>query len=162
MLCLIFVFYQDLLYRAIYWFCFPLLALLMFGLKYMLVGLEQTLVDTAYSLTFLMLQLIVLWGYFSLKKKKAINLTGDYLGWGDILFLVAIAFYLAPGTYVVFYVFSLVLVLLYAVLGSFFTKKVQNPHIPLAGLQAALLVLLAVIDEISSKFMLYDDSWLFF
>jgi hypothetical protein len=160
--CLGFIFYQDLLYRAVYWLCFLVLAILMFSLKYKLCGLGKALVHTGYGLSFLTFQLFILWIYFSIKRKKVISVTGDYLGWGDILFLVAIAFYLSPGNYIVFYVVSLIVVLIYTLTATLLSNKERNPHIPLAGLQAALLCLLMAVDEFSSKFMLYDDSWLFF
>lgn len=161
-LCLAFICYQDFRYRAVYWWCFLILAIVMFTLKYRLSGFEQVIAHAGYGTGFLMFQLGILWLYFSLKKKKAVNLTGEYLGWGDILFLVAIAFYLSPGNYVIFYVISLMTVLLYALINTLLSSKERNPHIPLAGLQAALLVVLIIIDYSSSKFMLYDDSWLSF
>ncbi len=160
--CLVFICYQDLLYRAVYWLCFPVLTLLVFILKYKSSGLQETLIHAGYSIVFLTFQLAILWIYFSIKKRKNINLTRDYLGWGDVLFLVAITFYLSPGNYIVFYVISLIVVLLYTILTGFVSKKIQNFHIPLAGLQAALLALLILVDQFSSKFMLYDDSWFFF
>lgn len=160
--CLAFICYQDLLYREVYWLCFPALTLLVFILKYKSSGLQETLIHAGYSILFLTFQLAILWIYFLIKKRKNINLTRDYLGWGDILFLVAIAFYLSPGNYIVFYVMSLIVVLLYTLLKDFVSRKTQNLHIPLAGLQAAILALLILLDQFSSKFMLYDDSWLFF
>lgn len=160
-LCLAFICYQDLLYRAVYWFCFPVLAAVMFMLKYNLSGLEEALAQAGYGLAFLIVQLAILWIYFSIKKKTFINLTNDYLGWGDVLFLAAIACYLSPANYVIFYVISLIAVLLYTLTAALLSDKARNPHIPLAGLQAALLVLMMLIDYVSPKFMLYDDSWLY-
>jgi len=162
MFSLAFICYQDLMYRAVYWLCFPVLAILMFIIKYKFSGMEETLTHAGYSLVFLIFQLLVLWVYFSIKQKKAINLTGDYLGWGDILFLAAITFYLSPANYVVFYVVSLVVVLMYMLMAAQLTSSKKNLNIPLAGLQAALLCLLILVDEFSPKFMLYDDSWLSF
>lgn len=161
-LCLAFICYQDLLYRAVYWFCFPLLAAVMFMLKYNLSGFQEALTQAGYGLAFLIVQLTILWIYFSIKKKTLINLTNDYLGWGDVLFLAAIAFYLSPASYILFYVISLIAVLLYTLLAARLSDKARNPHIPLAGLQAALLVLMVLADYVSPKFMLYDDSWLYF
>lgn len=161
-LCLAFICYQDLVYRAVYWWCFPLLAILMFMLKYLFSGLEETLTHAGYGLGFLIIQLFMLWAYFSVKSKRAVNLTGDYLGWGDILFLAAITFYLSPGNYIVFYVISLILVLVYTLTITLVNAEKNNPHIPLAGLQAALLVVIMLIDDNAPKFMLYEDSWLSF
>lgn len=160
-LCLAFICYQDLVYRAVYWFCFPVLAVVMLMLKYNFSGLEEALTQAGYGLAFLTVQLAILWIYFSIKKKTLVNLTNDYLGWGDVLFLVAIAFYLSPASYIIFYVISLIAVLLYTLLAALLSDNARNPHIPLAGLQAALLVLMVLVDYVSPKFMLYDDSWLY-
>lgn len=162
LLSLAFICYQDLVYRAVYWLCFPVLAGVMFMLKYKLSGLQEALTNAAYGLAFLLVQLLVLWSYFSIKNKKVINLTNDYLGWGDVLFLAALPFYLSPVNYILFYVASLIAVLLYTFVVASLKDKASNPHIPLAGLQAALLVLAMLVDFVSPKFMLYDDSWLYF
>lgn len=161
-LCLAFICYQDLIYRAVYWWCFPLLAILLFILKYQFLGLGEILTHTGYGIGFLIIQLLMLWAYFSIRNRKVINLTSDYLGWGDILFLAAITFYLSPGNYVVFYVISLILVLVYTLILALFNDSTKKTHIPLAGLQAALLLVAILIDDRVSKFMLYDDSWLSF
>ena len=157
---LAFICYQDLLYRAVYWWCFPILAILMLMLKYHVSGMRQTLTDAGYGLLFLIAQLFILWIYFSAKHKKIISITDNYLGWGDVLFLIAIPFYLSPVNYVLFYIVSLILVLLYALT----TAKIvtNNKHIPLAGLQAALLGIVMIIDYVTPGLTLYDDGWLYF
>lgn len=162
MLCLAFICYQDLVYRAVYWVCFPILSIIMFMLKFNLSGWQEGLSHAGYGLAFLLIQLFILWIYFSVKNRKAINLTDEYLGWGDVLFLITIAFYLSPVNYIIFYVVSLIIVLLHTIIGATLSSKERNPHIPLAGLQAALLALVMLVDFISTKFKLYDDSWLFF
>ncbi|NQX41317.1 hypothetical protein HQN84_20875 [Pedobacter steynii] len=158
-MCLAFVFYQDMRYRAVYWICFPILAILLFGLKFSLTGFIDGLTEAGYGLLFLLIQLFFLWIYFSVKNKGMVNITNDYLGWGDILFLIAITFYLSPGNYVLFYISSLILVLIYALCTSSFQK--ENKHIPLAGLQAALLALLMMTDHLLSTFALYSDRWIY-
>lgn len=161
LLSLAFIFYQDMQYRAVYWICFPVLAILLFGLKYSLTGFLNGLTDAGYSLLFLLIQLFFLWIYFSIKNRGAINITNDYLGWGDILFLIVITFYFSPGNYVLFYIGSLILVLIYVVLTRGSEEKKNSKHIPLAGLQAILLALLMVTDYLFKAFTLYSDSWIY-
>lgn len=161
LICLAFIFYQDMRYRAVYWICFPVLAVMLLALKYSLAGFSEGLTDAGYGLLFLLIQLFFLWIYFSLKKKKIVNIASDYLGWGDILFLIAITFYLSPGNYVLFYISSLILVLIYAICGGYLQEKEENKHIPLAGLQAGLLGLLMVTDYLLQAFALYSDSWIY-
>jgi len=38
----------------------------------------------------------------------------------------------------------------------------NNKHIPLAGLQAALLGIVMIIDYVTPGLTLYDDGWLYF
>jgi len=161
LLSLAFIFYQDMQYRAVYWICFLVLAILLFGLKYSLTGFLNGLTDVGYSLLFLLIQLFFLWIYLSVKNRGMINITNDYLGWGDILFLIVITFYLSPGNYVLFYIGSLILVLIYAVLRGYSGGKKSNKHIPLAGLQAMLLAVLMVMDYLLKAFALYSDSWIY-
>lgn len=158
LICLAFIFYQDMRYRAVYWICFPILSAFLFGLKYSQTGVVSGLTDAAYGLLFLLVQLLFLWIYFSVKHKRLLNITNDYLGWGDILFLAAIPFYLSPGNYVLFYVASLIVVLMYAI-GS--TRSNNHKHIPLAGLQALLLGLLMIVDFFWPAITLYNDSWIY-
>lgn len=154
--------YQDMRYRAVYWICFPVLAIVMFILKYNQSGINNALSDATYGILFLALQMLILWGYFSIKNKTLVNLTNDYLGWGDVLFLLALPFYLSPVNYILFYLGSLIAVLLYILITKAISQKAQNPHIPLAGLQAVLLLIVMTTDYFSSKLLLYDDSWILF
>lgn len=158
---LAFIFYQDMKYRAVYWVCFPILAALLFVVKYQYTGIEQTLTDAGFTLSFLLIQFAILWGYFSLKHKKAVNLTKDYLGWGDVLFLITIVCYLSPANYVLFYVGSLILVLFYVITANLLNSK-ASPQIPLAGLQAALLGILMTVELCKPVIKLYDDSWIYY
>src|SRR5690554_3663511 len=93
LICLVFIGYQDLRYRAVYWLCFPLLTILFLLIKSNKASMSASVYDALWGLLFFGVQLLVLWVYFSLKTKKMILLTNGYLGWGDILFLVALSFY---------------------------------------------------------------------
>ena len=118
------------------------------------------LTESVYDFLFIGIQLLLLWLYFSMKNKRFINITHQYLGLGDILFLMAITFYLSPVNYVLFYIGSLIVVLLYTLTQQVLLKKV-NPQIPLAGLQALLLCFILVFSLINPSFKLYTDSWIY-
>ena len=105
-----------------------------------------------------MLQLLLLTIYFSMKNKKWVNITKDYLGWGDILFLLTVAFFLSPMNYLFFYVGSLLVVLLFTMLAL--VRNGTRYKIPLAGLQALLFAGLPLIDWNLSTFSLQSDEWL--
>ena len=136
--------YQDFKYRAVYWICFPVLAVLLGIQKTIDNGFQSFLTESLFTGGFLLLQFLVLWLYFTIRYRKPINLTNGYLGWGDILFLLAACFYLSPLNYVVFYVGSLVVAIVYAITDRLIFKK-DDLTIPLAGIQALLFVLLLII-----------------
>lgn len=158
--CLSIICYQDMRYRAVYWICFPVLCTMLFFLKENHSGIKDSLMDTAYGMLFFGAQLLLLWVYFSLKNKKVVNITSRYLGLGDILFLIAITFYLSPVNYILFYVASLILVLIYTLTRQLFIKK-DNPEIPLAGLQALLLGFCLVFSIVQPGLKLYTDVWIY-
>lgn len=76
-----------------------------------------------------------------------------YLGWGDIWFWAAVALLLPFQTFVWFYVSSLILVLIGAVIVHFFQQKQtentseENWTIPLAGGQAIVLIVILIINH---------------
>ncbi len=160
LLGLIAVFYQDMKYRAVYWIFFPLLALLFFLIKYPESGWMVVLEDAFWAIAFFAFQLLLLWGYFRIKKGKNIQLIDHYLGLGDILFLGTVAFYFSPVNYVLFYLSSLLIVLLYVMIKGMFNRY-TTPHIPLAGLQAIFLFGLMVWEFCNGQIQLGNDSWIY-
>lgn len=148
--------YQDFKYRAVYWICFPLLAVLFSGCKISAVGFAGLFTDLIFTGGFLLLQLVVLWLYFYVKYRKSVNLTDGYLGWGDILFLLAVCFYLSPVNYILFYVVSLIVSIGYALLARSLVKN-EELTIPLAGIQALLFVFLLIAAR-AGQLNLYQDS----
>lgn len=156
--CLGLICYQDLRYRAVYWLCFPVLAALLFFMKQQAAGTSAALIDAGIATVFFAVQLLLVWLYFSFKNKKPVNITVQYLGLGDILFLMALAFYLSPLNYVLFYVSSLIVVLCYTIIQRSLNKD-AGPEIPLAGLQALLLGCLLFFSMIKPGLNPYTDAW---
>lgn len=97
--------------------------------------------------------------YFSVKHRQIINITKGLLGWGDVLFLLSIAFYLSFLNFIVFYVASLLMVLLLWVIRFILFRKKQE-QIPLAGLQAILFVVCLLLDWCCPRMDLTSDYWL--
>ncbi|TQM50853.1 hypothetical protein BDE36_2617 [Arcticibacter tournemirensis] len=158
MTCLLFIFYQDMRYRAVSWFAFPLLLVLLVYISAGSAPVESLLMDRVFNLSFLLLQLGILTVYFSVKQRKIVNITRGLLGWGDILFLLCLAFYLSPVNYVVFYVGSLIVALLISLLSLMKNEPAKN-KVPLAGVQALLFAGLALADWNSTLFNLTSDNW---
>lgn len=161
LLVLMFIFYQDQRYRAVYWICFPLLGTLLLLLKASSTGFQIGLTEAGYGLSFFIIQLLLLSVYFSIKHQRLINITHQHLGLGDILLLLVIPFYLSPGNYVLFYVVSLIVVLVYTLCTWTSNKGERSKHIPLAGLQALLLCMLMVVGFLYPDFTLYNDNWIY-
>ena len=140
LLSLGFVVYQDFKYRGVYWFCFPILSILLGTLKTLDLGFYTLWTDGLMTISFLLLQILCLWCYFAMKHKKLITLTNGFIGWGDILFLFVLCFYLSPVNYILFYVFSLIAAIVFAISAKAISKK-ESFTIPLAGIQSFLFVL---------------------
>jgi hypothetical protein len=160
MLLLLLILKQDLENRAVYWIIFPVLALALIARHYLSIGnialLWQPILVNA---GFLLLQFVLVSVYFSLKHKKLIRITDELLGLGDILFLLSIALYLSVMNFLVYYMFSLIVVLIFwLVWHSFSTKK--RKEIPLAGFQAMIFILFLAGDWWGKLFDLTDDTWL--
>jgi uncharacterized membrane protein len=145
-------------YRAVYWISFPILGVLLFFQKQLYVGFTDSLVEAGYSILFFAIQVLLLWVYFAIKNKRPIDITKEYLGLGDLLFLLAIAFYLSPLNYVLFYIGSLVIVLVYALFLQMWLKK-SNLQIPLAGLQAFMFAVILLLSIVNPNLKLYSDFW---
>lgn len=157
---LLLISFQDLRSRSVYWFWFPILL----GLFLSADILEEHRSFSAIGQTsvvnciFLVLQFLLLSLYFSVKNRRWVNIMTDLLGWGDVLLLLCIAFYLPVLNFLFFYIASLVVVL---VIWFFWqvVSKGENKHIPLAGLQAMMFGLFLL----ACRFLLHgnvaDDTW---
>lgn len=152
------IFVQDMKGRAVYWFLFPLLACLFILLRLQVSPFDRIVGSLWPNIIFVSVMLIFLSAYISVKHKKFINITKDMLGWGDILFWFAICFYLSPFNYILFYIVSLIIVLLIWIVTLFFNKK--NVFIPLAGLQAIIFIVCLMTDRFSPRIDLTSDNWL--
>lgn len=140
---LAFIVWQDFAYRAIYWFLLPLLAACFLLKAYQ----EGTLALTSilFNLGIVGIQIGILSVYVYTKNKKW-NLYSRYLGLGDVLFFCALAFYFSPLLFLGFQITSLLLTL---VIFMIFHALAQGKHtIPLAGCQAALLILLITLQSV--------------
>jgi len=94
--------YQDWKYREIH--LFPML--FFFIATYKLVSPMWQMIFI--NLSFLAVQLVFLTLYFSIKEMKMVNLTQDYLGWGDILLLAAFSLFFHPVNFMIFMVAALI------------------------------------------------------
>ena len=151
--------YQDFRYRGIYWWMFPLLSVLLIFSGLLIVSLETMVFSAIKSCLFVVVQLLILTAYLSLKEKQLINILTGFFGLGDLLFLVAISTRLSFLNYVMFYIVSLMLVILFSII--FIRKSNAKAYkIPLAGYQAIFLMLLMLVEWFVPKMSLFSDDLL--
>jgi hypothetical protein len=154
------IFIQDFKTRAVYWVAFPILFTSLCILHYIkYYAFSEIWQPTLVNFAFLALQISLISLYFSIKNKRFVNIVNGLLGLGDILFLLSITAYLSALNFLFFYVISLLLVLLaWSVRQSISVKK--NREIPLAGMQALILMVFLTCDWWLKLFNLTDDTWL--
>lgn len=154
---LLVVVYQDLRFRAVSWLVFPVLALAGSGLYWHDPGWLLLLQYSTANWLFMAIQLAGIFIYLSAKHRKATDITRNYLGWGDILFLMILALFFSPMNFIAFYMISLLAVLL----GTAVYRVVVSTTctIPLAGWQAALLLLVMGSSRLFS-FSLHEETWI--
>lgn len=137
---LVLCFYQDVRFRGIHWVLFPLILAGAMALNWE--NLNWTTI--AYNAGFLMVLLLGLTLYLSLKFEKWINITDGFFSIGDILFLVAIIPLFTFQWYVVFFTFGTMLTLVFHVVATVF--KPQD-SIPYAGYMALVGIAYATFSE---------------
>lgn len=161
--CLWIVFMQDIRFRAVNWLFFPVLASL-----YVIHGLvngiylKEILFNTALNVAFLLMVFILVWLYISFRRRRFVHLPDKLIGWGDILFLLCICFYFSLLNFILFYITSLLIIIVLWTIWIKFRPRVADRHVPLAGLQALILSGFLMIDWLVKSIDLTNDNWLFF
>jgi hypothetical protein len=147
--------FQDFKQRQISWFLIPL-ALTGFVCK--AVFYQNNVVhDFLFNASFILLQLICLTIYFSVKNKRFLNILDTYLGLGDILFLVVVCTVFSPVNFILFYLCSMILTLIGVLLyNSFATKRTAD--VPLAGSMAAILLVLVIVTIVFPGINFHNDT----
>ena len=147
------VVWQDLKYRAVYTWLFPLLAIAVVAHSVVLGVFSMAAVATNLLLIAVQLGLLNLLMYW--RTRKWLMHGERWIGWGDIAFFAVSACCFSTVNFVVFYVVSLLVVLFAALAAMAFGRFVRT--IPLAGGQALLLALLLAADHANRGRRLYMD-----
>lgn len=135
---------EDFKYRGIAWYFFPLLALLLW-----FSNTNFMIRDFMLNVGFLASVYVLLSLWLSIKDKAIVHLCRLYLGPGDLLFLLCLAFYFPPMTFFLFYGLSLLLISIGY--GLYYLLSVpEKQTIPLAGLQGGILLLMLLISWYSN------------
>ncbi len=151
--------WQDFKDRMVYWIMFPIVSALFFLSNIMTTSLAVIIPIILFNLIFTCIQIGLVTLYFSLKAKQFINITTNYLGWGDLLFLFSLCFLFSPANFIAFYLISLIATLLREVVLNFIlNKKVHT--IPLAGIQSFLVSVIFCINTFCWCIPLTSDETL--
>jgi len=124
---LVMVFYQDIKERLVYWFLFPVIALCSAILLYNSVLPELFITILLINMVFVLVLLLVVYGYSRFKLKTPIFQT---FGFGDALLFFALVFSFSSVSFVILFVFGLVFSL---VLHMIMKGKTNHDTVPLAG-----------------------------
>ncbi|RZL20276.1 MAG: hypothetical protein EOO89_00735 [Pedobacter sp.] len=158
-ICMLTIFIEDLKYRAVHWWLFPLL---LASCWYMASehDLQQPINNLLWNTIFLASQFLLLTIYFSLKRGQLTSVFKGLFGIGDLFFLLSIAVYFSFLNYLLFYVASLLLIVCFELFWRINAKN-QERQVPLAGYQSLLMVILLFLEEMNlGVYASTDDRWL--
>ena len=128
--------WEDARYRAVSVWTFPVLFGLLLVSRVHVASWEATWWSVKINFTIIVFQLIAIWLYLIAKHQAIVNPMQGFIGWGDVLFWIAVSPAFSPMAFLLFYVVSLLVALL--IHGILRQSKVYGDatKIPLAGLQA--------------------------
>lgn len=122
---LLVVFYQDVKTYTVYWFVFPLIALITGYLFYSNTNAYFFKWSVIINLIIILILLIVTWLYTKFKIQTDFS---KVIGIGDLLLFVALSFTFATITFLTIFVFAL----LFSLIIHLILKR-SKPYVPLAG-----------------------------
>jgi hypothetical protein len=152
---LVLIAYQDYQERAVSFWVFPVLAGLFITYHFMDISMPEYLFNTVINLSFCVIQYLVLTLYFSVRHKQVIHIADKFLGWGDIVMTLVLCLVFPP---LVFFLFFFVSLLVATILGIYL--HYHHKTIPLAGIQAIVLIIWIMMVRFIIGFSIYDDSWI--
>ena len=130
--------WEDTRYRAVSVWTFPLLFVLLLTSRAYASSWAMVLWSVQINFMIVVVQLSAIWLYLIIKHQSMVNPMQGYIGWGDVLFWIAILPAFSPMAFMLFYVVSLSAALLMH--GIFRSSRLYGDasKIPLAGLQAVV------------------------
>ncbi|MCH2229633.1 MAG: hypothetical protein MK105_04750 [Crocinitomicaceae bacterium] len=140
-------FYQDLRFRGIQWFIFPLILIFSIFLKW-----ETLSIGTLYNLLFIVLCLSGLTMYLSIKEGRIINITKGFFSWGDILILIALCPLFSLEGYILFFTVGTILTLVTFLIVNIWVK---SKTVPYAGYMALFAMPTLFLEVNNSYLMLF-------
>lgn len=146
---LLFIFFQDLKFRAVYWFLFPIVL----GISIWIGWTTSNAENMLWSFFFFIFSMGGLTLYLSIKEGRLINISKGYFGLGDILFLIVIIPIFPFYMYLVFFTLGTIMSLL--IHGIVLSIAKGNKTIPYAGYMSLFLIPYLVFNQAINQFILY-------
>lgn len=136
---------QDFKERALYRWYFPLLFVLFAAYALLHLSFVDWLLQSSIVIGFLLVQALFLLLWFRIRKGSW-NILDRYLGTGDVFFCLCAALLFDLPQFLFFYLVGLLLALFFYLLHRFFTPRNPEWSIPLAGIQALVLLSFFVLE----------------
>ncbi len=140
---------QDFTERKVFLWLIIFSGLIVSFFHFRMVYLEQFTITTIVNFSIVIFIIIVLLAYSTFLLKKRFNTT---FGLGDFLFFLVLAIGFPTVTFLIIFCFSLIFSL---TIYFFLKKRFKNDSIPLAGLQAAFLCIVLIINWVLDLKNLY-------
>ncbi len=142
---LLLIAYEDFRYRSIRIFLFPILAFALFWFTVRNTPVEEIAANAVLNTFYVLLILLMSFLYLYFFRKKAF-MPSQYLGVGDLLFLLCVSMCFDPVDFVMFITASMfAAILFHFVLSSLFRRYRLMHVVPLAGYQSFCLLIFIVI-----------------
>jgi hypothetical protein len=148
--------WQDLTRRAILWIVFPAGFVVFFMMGILKIEAREYLINILLNFLFVLILLTLSTVYFSIKKRKPVNVIDKYFGMGDFLFLVILCTVFSPVNFIIFLTGCFFLILLLYLIVAIF--KHSDRQIPLAGLMAFFLIAVMVTDMLTGRINLLSNQ----
>lgn len=151
--------FQDFKHRGISWFLLPLLFASLLAKSFQSNSVHHLAFFFTINLGFILMQLVLMIMYFSIKEKRIVNIINTKMGIGDILFFICLCVAFSPLNFIFFYLSGLIFTLI-AVLVYHFISGRNIGEIPLAGSIAILMIICIFSFYFHHQINPYDDTLL--
>ena len=128
--------WEDTRYRAVSVWTFPVLFAALFASRAYATSWSITLESVTVNFAIISIQLLGIWLYLIAKHRAFVNPMRGFIGWGDVLFWIAVLPAFSPINFLLFCIISLSVALLAHVCFRKAHLYGDATRVPLAGLQA--------------------------
>lgn len=148
---------QDVRDRAVSVVVFPLLLGCLGWIAFTSQPWQEVMANWGVNILFLAFQLVLLYLYFLVTRRRIIAVVGTAMGLGDLLFWLVAAVLFSLPAFILYFLGSLVFSLLLHSLLSLTFKEKYRTTVPLAGFQALVLLVLLGVQQMYPYLDFFGD-----